>query len=59
VKAVRRLGIAIGAFVVAYLAASLMAVWLFGSGNILVWVIAAIVGAGVFLGVLWRDRRVA
>ena len=59
VKGVRRVGIAFGSFVIAWLAVSLVAGWLFGSGNILVWVIAAIVGAGVYLDIMRRDRRVA
>jgi hypothetical protein len=54
----RRVAIAFGAFVVAWLAAALTAIWLFGSGNILVWVIAAVVGVLVYLAILWRDRRV-
>jgi hypothetical protein len=57
-KLVRRVGIAFGSFVIAYLAVSLVAGLLFGSGNILVWVIAVIVGAGVYLDILRRDRRV-
>jgi len=43
---------------IAWLAVSLVAGWLFGSGNILVWVFAAVVGAGVYLDILRRDRRV-
>jgi hypothetical protein len=58
-KVARRVGIAFGSFVIAWLAVSLVAGWLFGSGNILVWVIAAIVGAGVYLDIMRRDRRVA
>jgi hypothetical protein len=50
-----RIGIALMAFVIAWVAASLMAQWLFGSGNILVWVIAAIVGVGVYLVLARRD----
>jgi uncharacterized membrane protein YciS (DUF1049 family) len=57
VKVVRRVGIAFGSFVIAWLAVSLVAGWLFGSGNILVWVIAAIVGVGVYLDILRRERR--
>jgi hypothetical protein len=57
IRVVRRVGIAFGSFVIAWLAVSLVAGWLFGSGNILVWVIAAIVGAGVYLDILRRDRR--
>ncbi|MGZ8474869.1 MAG: hypothetical protein ACXWWQ_01400 [Candidatus Limnocylindria bacterium] len=57
-KVARRVAIAFGAFVVAWLAAALMAGWLFGSGNILVWVIATFVGALAYLAIVWRDRRV-
>jgi hypothetical protein len=55
---VRRVGIAFGSFVIAWLAVSLVAGWLFGSANFLVWVIAAVVGAGVYLDIVRRDRRV-
>jgi hypothetical protein len=58
-KAARRVGIAFGSFVIAWLAIALVARWLFGSGNFLVWVFAAVVGAGVYVVLLWRDRRVA
>ncbi|HEY8167231.1 MAG TPA: hypothetical protein VIF84_00825 [Candidatus Limnocylindrales bacterium] len=57
-KFIRRIGIAFGAFVISWLAADLLADWLFGSGNFLVWVLAAIVGFGVYLAMLRRDRRV-
>lgn len=57
-KLARRVGIAFGSFVIAWLTVSLVAGWLFGSGNILVWVFAAVVGAGIYLDVLRRDRRV-
>lgn len=53
----RRVAIAFGSFVIAWLAVSPVAGWLFGSGTILVWVIAVVVGAGVYLDILWRDRR--
>ncbi len=53
----RRIGIAFGSFVIAWLAVSLVAGWIFGSGNILVWVIAVVVGAGVYLDILRRERR--
>ena len=56
-KIARRVGIAFGAFVIAWFAVSLVAGWLFGSGNFLVWVFAALVGAGVYLDILRRDRR--
>jgi hypothetical protein len=54
----RRAAIAFGAFAIAWFAISLVAVWLFGSGNFLTWVFAAFVGAGVYLVMLRRDRRV-
>ena len=56
-KVARRVAIAIASSVVAWLAIALAAVWLFGSGNILVWVFAAVVGAGVYFGMWWRDRN--
>ena len=56
-KVARRVGIAFGSFVIAWLAVSLVAGWVFGSGNILVWVFAAVVGAGVYLDMLRRDGR--
>jgi hypothetical protein len=58
-KTRRRVGIAFGSFVIAWLAIALVAVWLFGSGNFLVWVFAAVVGVAVYLYLLWRDRRVS
>ncbi len=57
IKVARRVGIAFGSFVIAWLAVSLVAGWLFGSGNFLVWVVAAVVGAAVYLDILRRDRR--
>jgi hypothetical protein len=57
-KIARRVGIAFGSFVIAWLAVSLVAGWLFGFGNILVWVFAAVVGAAVYLEIMRRDRRV-
>jgi hypothetical protein len=57
-KIARRVAIAFGAFIIAWFSVAFLATWLFGSGNFLVWVIAAVVGAGVYLGILWRDRRV-
>jgi uncharacterized membrane protein YraQ (UPF0718 family) len=56
-KVVRRVGVALGAFAVAWLAISLAARWLFGSGNTLVWVLAAVAGAVVYVAVLRRDQR--
>lgn len=58
----RRLGIAIGALVIAWLAVSLVAGVMLGpsaSGNYIVWVIALVVGALVYLDILRRDRRSA
>lgn len=57
VRVARRVGIAFGSFVIAWLAVALVANWLFGSGNFLVWVFAAVVGAVVYVVLLWRDRR--
>lgn len=54
----RRVGIAFGSFALAWLAVTLVARWLFGSGNILVWVFAAAVGVIVYLALLWRDHGV-
>ncbi len=56
-RVARRVGIAFGSFVLAWLAVTLVARWLFGSGNILVWVIAAIVGTCAYLVLLWREQR--
>jgi hypothetical protein len=55
---VRRLGLAFGSFVIAWLAAVYVGIWLFGSANFLAWIIATVVGVGVYLVLLWRDRRV-
>jgi uncharacterized membrane protein YesL len=54
----RRIVIAVGAFVIAWLAATLAGVWLFGSANFLSYVIAAFVAISVYLDLLRRDRRV-
>ena len=43
---------------IAWLAVTLVATWLFGSANFLVWVIAAIVGAAVYLDIMRRERHV-
>jgi hypothetical protein len=56
-KIARHIGIALGAFVIALVAISFVAVWLFGSSNFLAYVLAAVVGAGVYLAILRRDRR--
>ena len=55
-RTARRVGLAITSFVTAWLVIALLASWIFGSGNVLVWVFAAIVGVGVYLGLLRRDR---
>ena len=47
----RRFTISIGSFVLAWLVVSLVARWLFGSGNVLVWVIAAAVGVAAYLAI--------
>jgi hypothetical protein len=57
IRVARRVGVVLGSFVIAWLTASRVADWLFGSGNILVWVIAGVVGAGACLEILRRDRR--
>lgn len=57
VTVARRVGIAFGAFVIAWLAVSVVARWLFGSGNVLVWGFAAVVAAVVYFEILRRDRR--
>jgi membrane protein implicated in regulation of membrane protease activity len=47
--------VATGAFVLAWIVAALSASWLFGSGNILVWVIAGFAGVTVYLAsARWR-----
>lgn len=50
---------AIGAFVLAWIVAALMASWLFGSGNILVSVIAGFAGVTTYLasGAVVDDSR--
>ena len=57
-KFARRVGIAFGSFVIAWFAVSLVGGWLFGSVNFLVWVFAAVVGAGVYPRYPAQDRRV-
>lgn len=44
----RRVALALGAFVVTWFAATLIGTWLFGSSNVLSWMIAAIIGIGVY-----------
>lgn len=56
-KVARRVAIAFVSFVVAWFAIAFVADWIFGSGNILVWVFAAVVGVGVYVALLWRDRH--
>ena len=53
----RRVAIAVSAFVLTWLAAALAAAWLFGSGNVLVWVLATLAGALAYLAVPWWDAR--
>ena len=57
VKVARRLAVTVGAFVIAWIALFILAQWLFGSGNILIWVLAAVFGALVYLEVLRPERR--
>jgi hypothetical protein len=45
----QRLAIAVAAFALAWIAASLVAGWLFGSGNVLVWVIAVAASATAYV----------
>ncbi|HEU0243698.1 MAG TPA: hypothetical protein VFQ75_07300 [Candidatus Limnocylindrales bacterium] len=59
ITSARRVGIASGSFVVRWLAVSLVAGSLVGSGTILAWAIAAIVGVGVYLDIVRRDGRFA
>ena len=53
----RRIGIAVAAFALAWFAAAVAAIWLFGSGNILVWVLATLAGAIAYPAVPWWDAR--
>lgn len=52
----RRAAIACGSFVIAWVAATLAARLLFGSGNVLVWVIATAVGVSTYLALAWKDQ---
>ena len=56
VEMARRVAIALGAFVIAWLVVTLVARLLFGSANFLSYVIAAVVGIGVYVVILRRDR---
>ena len=56
-KTARPVGLAIGSFVIAWFAISNAAEWLFGSSNFLAYVLAAVVGAGVYLDLRRRARR--
>jgi hypothetical protein len=55
-KVARRVGLALGSFVIAWLAVSLVVGWLFGPGNILVWVFAFAIGGRIYLEILRRAR---
>jgi hypothetical protein len=55
-RTVRRVVLALGAFVIACLVIGLLATWIFGSGNVLVYVLAAPVGVATYLELLRRDR---
>ncbi|HEX2766087.1 MAG TPA: hypothetical protein VHR55_05590 [Candidatus Limnocylindria bacterium] len=52
-----RVAIAAAVFVLAYVASVLAAVWLFGSGNALVWYIAMASGIGTYVVLGWRARH--
>lgn len=61
-QTLRRLGIALGSLVIAWLAVSLVAGAFLGSaasGNYLVSAIAILIGALVYRDILRRDRRAA
>lgn len=61
-QTLRRVGIALGSLVIAWLAVSLVASAVLGSGtsgNDLVSVIAIVVGGLVYLDILRRERRAA
>ena len=53
----RRLALVLGTFIVTWLVASVFARWLFGSGNVLVWVLAAVLAAVTYLALLRYDQR--
>lgn len=55
----RRVAIAFGWFVVAWIAAYVVAHVVFGSANVLLWVIAVSVGVGAYAVLSIRDRRLA
>ena len=52
-----RVAVAFGSFVIAWLVATFAARLLFGSGNVLVWVIATVVGVGTYLALARREQR--
>ena len=54
----RRVGIAVGVFVIACIAGGAVAEWRYGSGNVLVLELAAIIGAGAYFEVRQHDRRI-
>lgn len=54
---VRRIGLALLASAVAWLAASVAARWLFESGNALVWIIAAAGGVNVYHALPQRQHH--
>ena len=55
-KVARRVAVVLVSFGVAYFAAALVARWLFGSGNILVWLIAAAAAAVGYFAILRVER---
>jgi hypothetical protein len=54
----RRVGIAFGVFVMACIAGGAVAEWRYGSGNFLVLMLAAIIGAGAYFEVRRRDQSI-
>lgn len=57
VRQIRRIGIALGSFVAAFLVVSVIARIVFGSGNVLVWVVAIALGALIYADIIRRDRK--
>jgi hypothetical protein len=56
-RTLRRIGLAMGAFVIAWLAFVLLGNWIFGSANVLAYYLATPIAVGVYIGLLRRDRR--
>ena len=56
-RTARRVGLAIGSFVIAWLGFLLLGNWIFGSANVLVFYLAAPIAVGVYIELLRRERR--